>query len=268
MAEEDARILIIEDEPESVRLLLEFLRDYYPDIMVARSGPDGLEKARRGAPDLILLDMGMPGMDGLEVCRRLKADARTQPIPVIFLTAYAFVEDKLRAFEAGAVDYITKPFSDREVLARIGVHSRVALRRQWIETRADGIRDDMELSGRLDRDATIFTRACDLLQEHLSESTTLTALARELGTTERRLDSIFRARLGFSAFDYLSELRMSVARRMLIEPGLQVKQIAWKVGYANPGDFSRAFRKRFGMTPRSFREGLAGDGNSAFEPER
>ena len=265
MQADNARILIIEDEAESVRLLLVFLRDYYPDILVARSGPDGLDKARKGKPDLILLDMGMPGMDGIEVCRRLKAEAATEAIPVIFITAYAFVEDKLRAFDAGAVDYITKPFSDREVLARIGVHSRATLRRQWIGTRADELRQAIEGAAGTDRNAAILSRACDLLQEQLAEPKSLTEVARAVHTTEHRLDGIFRAHLGLSVFEYLLELRMSVARRMLLESNLRIQQISWHVGYANPGDLSRAFRKRFGMTPRNFRASLTGEVKDADE---
>lgn len=259
------RILVIEDEPDSIRLLLAYLRDFYPDILVARNGLDGIEKARKGKPDLILLDMGLPGVNGIEVCRLLKADEQTEPIPVIFLTAYAFIENKLQAFEAGAVDYITKPFSEREVLARIGVHARSSLRARWIDRRVSAVFETTRMSAE-NRDHDLLVRACDYLQEHLSESKSLTELSRDLRTTERRLDSLFRSQLGLSVFEYTNELRLSVARTMLMDASIQIRQIAWQVGYVNPGDLSRAFRKRFGMTPRSYRENVAGAQPEAGDP--
>ena len=90
--------------------------------MTALNGADGLLSAQYGQPDLILLDIKMPGQDGFSVCRQLKSNTCTQSIPVIFFTALNVLEDKLSAFQLGAVDYITKPFDVREVMARVLLH--------------------------------------------------------------------------------------------------------------------------------------------------
>ncbi|MBF0204091.1 MAG: response regulator, partial [Desulfamplus sp.] len=116
-------ILIIEDNPANMALLTGYLKLWGFDFMVADNGESGLRKAGKGGdPDLILLDVFMPVMDGFEVCRQLKSNPSTAEIPVIFLTADNDEADKVRGFEMGAVDYITKPFHPQEVLARINRH--------------------------------------------------------------------------------------------------------------------------------------------------
>lgn len=120
--DESGRILIVDDERYNIKVLTDFLREDHK-IMAARTGEQAL-KAVRGPnpPDLILLDIVMPGIDGYEVCRRLKADSRTMHIPIIFVTALDAADDEARGFELGAVDYITKPFKPVIVKARVRTH--------------------------------------------------------------------------------------------------------------------------------------------------
>jgi DNA-binding NtrC family response regulator len=123
-----ATVLIVDDEPLNVDLLEQELAAAGYRTVAAGSGVEALAVAARAHPDLILLDVMMNGLDGYETCRRLKAGEATRAIPVIFLTALKETFEKTRAFAAGAVDYITKPFETEELLARVGVH--VALRRE------------------------------------------------------------------------------------------------------------------------------------------
>jgi two-component system, NtrC family, sensor kinase len=115
-------ILIVDDIPANLRVLFELLTQANFKVSVAKDGESGLEIAKEAAPDLILLDIMMPGMDGFETCRQLKEDPITQEIPVIFMTALSDVADKVKGFQVGAVDYITKPIEREETLARINVH--------------------------------------------------------------------------------------------------------------------------------------------------
>lgn len=115
-------ILVIDDIPANIRVLFELLTQENFKVSVAKDGESGIETSKEALPDLILLDVLMPGIDGFETCRRLKADSLTQDIPVIFMTALSEVADKVRGFQAGAVDYITKPIEQAETLARINVH--------------------------------------------------------------------------------------------------------------------------------------------------
>ncbi len=118
-------ILIIDDSPINLSVIVDYLEEASFELMVARDGESGLEIAQRAQPDLILLDVIMPGIDGFETCRQLKANENTQDIPVIFMTALTSIEDKVKGFSVGGVDYITKPIQQEEVLARVTTHLKI-----------------------------------------------------------------------------------------------------------------------------------------------
>lgn len=115
-------ILVVDDNPNNLGVVFDYLKGYGFNLLAARDGESGLKRVHYAKPDLILLDVMMPGLDGFEVCRRLKKDPTTADIPVIFMTALASVDDTVQGFAAGAVDYITKPLRQEEMLARITTH--------------------------------------------------------------------------------------------------------------------------------------------------
>ena len=117
--EQGAGILLVEDNPLTLQALIEYLHKLQLRPIVAHNGEEALRQAREEKPDLILMDVMLPGMDGYEICETFKANMTTRDIPIIFLTALADTESKVKAYEAGGVDYITKPFDFREVAARI-----------------------------------------------------------------------------------------------------------------------------------------------------
>lgn len=121
-----ATVLIVDDTPANLGVVVEFLEDNNLRVLVAQDGKEGLKRAALVQPNLILLDVMMPGMDGFEVCKQLKANIATRDIPVIFMTALADVNDKLKGFKFGGVDYLTKPLQLDEMLARVNTH--IALR--------------------------------------------------------------------------------------------------------------------------------------------
>ncbi len=118
-------ILVVDDTPASLRLLTELLTQHGYRVRPAEDGALALESVAAKTPNLILLDVSMPGMDGYEVCRRLKADEKSSCIPVIFISAFGDTRQKVTGFEAGGIDYITKPFEAEEVLARVRTHLRL-----------------------------------------------------------------------------------------------------------------------------------------------
>lgn len=127
-------VLIVDDTPANVSVLAEHLGSHGFSVMVAQDGEEGIERAQFGQPDLILLDVMMPGMGGFEACRRLKTNESTKSIPVIFMTALSDIADKITGYKVGAVDYVTKPFHAEEVLARINTHLKLqAMQRQLAE---------------------------------------------------------------------------------------------------------------------------------------
>jgi putative two-component system response regulator len=121
-SEKKQRILVVDDIAQNISIVNEILKPYYK-IMAALSGPKALEIANSdNSPDLILLDIMMPEMDGFEVCKKLKSDSKTREIPIIFLSALDDMKDKVKGLELGAVDYLSKPFQPEEVLARVKTH--------------------------------------------------------------------------------------------------------------------------------------------------
>ena len=128
-------ILIVDDEPKIVQICRDYLTNAGFEVISAETGPMGLTAARRDRPDLIVLDLMLPGMDGLDVCRALRQDSLLKDIPIIMLTARVEETDKLIGLELGADDYITKPFSPRELVARV----RAVLRRAGGETTASEV---------------------------------------------------------------------------------------------------------------------------------
>ena len=246
-------VLIVDDELDNLALALAILEDHGLELATARDGQEGLDVAWRLRPDLILLDIRMPGMDGFAVCRRLKADAVTRDIPVIFLSALDQIEDKAQGFAAGGVDYVTKPFDARELLLRVRTHLRIgqqlaALRRsspppEGASGPARGRESPPDLP-------PLLMQARDLLLADLLNPPDPATLAGLCRTNRTYLQGLFKAHLGLSIVAYLREQRLQRARQLLEEGEVGIERIAHQVGYRNGRDLSRAFKQRFGVSPR------------------
>ncbi|WP_028583199.1 diguanylate cyclase [Desulfogranum mediterraneum] len=126
-------VLIIDDQPANLALLVDYLEKNKIEVVVAENGQNGIARAKYVSPDLILLDVMMPGMDGFDTCRQLKNDRQTGDIPIIFMTALTGLDDVLKAFESGGVDYLTKPIQLDEVWARINAHLTIKRLRNDLE---------------------------------------------------------------------------------------------------------------------------------------
>jgi two-component system NtrC family sensor kinase len=159
----EATILAIDDNPTNLKVVFEFLRDRGFKVLIASSGESGIERAQKARPDLILLDVMMPGIDGFATCERLKADPLTQDIPIIFMTALADVDSRVRGLTGGGVDYITKPVQRDDALARINIH--LQLRRE-IKARTAAQAALTELAAGLEEQVQERTRA---LSESLAQ---------------------------------------------------------------------------------------------------
>lgn len=260
-------ILLVDDEEENLWILEELLADYGFFLVTATGGEACLERARAVQPDLILLDVRMPGMDGFETCRKLKDDLVTQEIPVIFITAADSVEDKVAGFALGAVDYLTKPVAEAELVARITTHldraklqRRLEQRLEAYEMRYGSLREAPPAGtaeGVNPRIARLY-QARQIIMENLLEPPALAEIARRVGTNTNTLSKEFQALFGFSVIAYAREQRLQLARRLLEKSEKPINLIAHEVGYRHHSDFVAAFKKRFGLTPRDYRTGRSG----------
>ncbi len=130
---QEVTILIVDDQVINLKILFRLLTNHKFRVIIADSGHRALKILENLSPDVILLDVMMPGIDGFETCRQIKNNEKTTDIPVIFITALNSIEDKITGFEVGGVDYITKPFHKLEVLARINAHIMILRQRQELE---------------------------------------------------------------------------------------------------------------------------------------
>jgi DNA-binding response OmpR family regulator len=162
-AASNAVVLIVDDVPENLSLLHDALDDAGYKVLVATNGESALARARQALPDVILLDAVMPGIDGFEVARRLKADFSTQHIPIVFMTGLTETEHVVAAFAAGSSDYVTKPVRPAEVLARIAAHLRTARQLQDATRNAPDAMDDATLATRLTAAFPLTPREAEVL---------------------------------------------------------------------------------------------------------
>ncbi len=128
-----ATVLVVDDDPTNLKLLVEYLKQFHFHAITLQNGQEALEQSKHLQPDLIVLDVMMPGIDGFEVCSRLKADDETKDIPVMFMTGLVDPEQTLRGFEVGAVDYITKPFRPGEFMARVQTHTTLRQQQKQLQ---------------------------------------------------------------------------------------------------------------------------------------
>jgi DNA-binding response OmpR family regulator len=245
-------VLLIDDSLTDLRLLIDFLLNRKIRVSVAFDGQAGYQQAVLQQPKLILLDVHMPTLDGFGACRLLKSDPRTRAIPLIFLTSANDLAQRLTGFALGGVDYISKPFSEDEVLARIGVHWKFESPEELPKTvpvprKGDS---DTEVEG---YDAVLVSAAQTTLRQALASPPSLDQLASLLGTNRRRLNQAFTNCCALSVFGWLREERLRHANYLISSTDTPLAVLSDHLGYATPAHFSKAFRERFGSTPRTFR---------------
>lgn len=246
-------LLLVEDHPDELRWLIPLLRPAFR-IALAQSGQQGLQRAQALRPDLVLLDVGLPDMDGYALSRLLKADPLTTAIPVLFLSSHNEPSQRIRGLEAGAVDFISKPYHPEEVLARIQVHLQLSARmRPPADTGPDSL---PPADADRDPEALLAHRAATYIREHLGEALSVSQIARQVGLHEKRLLALFREHLGQTVSGFLSDERVRTGQRLLAETAMTVQDIAFMVGYGNPGNFATAFRERHGLSPLAYRQAL------------
>jgi len=144
-------ILLVDDNPTNLQVLFQTLEGVGCKLLIAKNGEIALTIAGKALPDLILLDIMMPDIDGYEVCRRLKSNPATSDIPVIFLSALGDTEDKVKGFHLGAVDYITKPFQPNEVIARVNTHLTIHRLKREVESQKDQLEHELKVVSEVQR---------------------------------------------------------------------------------------------------------------------
>lgn len=252
-----SHLLIIDDDPDQLRLLVSALRNTPYRVSIALDGDQGYARATALLPDLIFLDMRMPGRNGVTVARLLKANPATMHIPIIFLSAMTESHERLAGLRAGAVDYIGKPFHVDEVVERTRIHLALSQRKMPPATEGSGQAQPRSESAPLNLPpANLMLKqvAMEFILHHIHEPALKSSdVASSLQVSMRRLNSVFEACDGMSVFEFIRQERMRRAALMLGQSTLGVADVAIEVGYANPANFSTEFKKFWEKSPMQFR---------------
>lgn len=242
-------ILICDDSIDEIRVIVSVLKMAEYKLIIARDGRQACDRAGLLQPDLILLDVRMPGMDGFATCRLLKAHQDTRNIPIIFLTAANDLTDRIQGLRAGAIDYIVKPANEEEVLLRVS--AQLARNKSFSGSKSEVASNSPHVHH---SHQALVSAVVNLLNEESDDEIDLDEIASKLGCGRGNLNDAFRAALDVSFFGWLREQRLKRAFHWLARTELPINQIAQELGYTSSANFATAFRERHGVTPREFRK--------------
>jgi CheY-like chemotaxis protein len=251
-----AQLLIVEDNADVRSYLHEHLAEAGYHILEAVNGEEGLTLAQKHLPDLILTDVMMPRMDGHEFSRGIRSDERTSHIPIIMLTAKAANEDKIEGLETGVDDYLTKPFSSKELLMRVAnlIRMRQQLRERF--TTATIIRPSEVSAISLDR--VFLEKAIQGIEENIGDDQFgVESLSDAVNMSVTHLNRKLNALIGQTAGNLIRSMRLQRAADLLAQNAGNVTEIAYQVGFTVPENFSRSFKKQFGCSPLEYQKRMA-----------
>jgi signal transduction histidine kinase/ligand-binding sensor domain-containing protein/DNA-binding response OmpR family regulator len=243
-------LLLVEDNEDFRFYLKDNLRFQY-NIVEAKDGEEGWAKVLSALPDLIVSDVMMPRMNGLEFCRKVKNDPRVSHISVILLTARTAEEQKLEGFESGADDYVTKPFNFEILQSRI---KNLIQKRELFQK---DFRKQIEIKGSdiaiTSLDEKLIQRAIKYVEEKIADADfSVEDLSRELGMSRVHLYKKLLALTGKSPLEFIRSLRLQRAAQLLSGSQLTVAEVAYQVGFNNPKYFARYFKEEFGLLPSAY----------------
>lgn len=245
-------VLVVDDNSGMRAYLHSILKEKY-NVSEAADGLKGLEKARREVPKLIVSDVMMPEMDGLELTRKIKEDTATSHIPVILLTARALPEQRGEGYDTGADSYITKPFTGKVLMARIDnlLRSRIMLKSIF-----SGSKDEEEEEGRLGTtDKTFVQRLRDTIRANMADSSfSVERLGAEMQLSRVQLYRKVKAVTGRTPVELLRKARLERSRLLVERTEKSMAEIAYEVGFTSPSYFTKCFKDEFGVSPGSLRE--------------
>ena len=241
-------VLVIDDNAD-IRSYIHGLLSAEYSVIEAANGSEGIRKAMKYVPDLIISDVMMPGIDGIECCRRLKSELQTCHIPVILLTACSLDEQRIQGYDGGADSYISKPFSSQLLLARIhnliDSHQRL---KQFFGDRQTLAKEDI-----CDLDKDFVEKFKALIEEKMGDSElNVEDLGREMGLSRVQLYRKIKSLTNYAPNELLRMSRLKRAASLLASSGMTVAEIAYEVGFTSPSYFTKCYKEQFGESPTEF----------------
>lgn len=252
---EEITLLLVEDNPEMRSFLRSVLKKNYK-VIEAANGDEGLEAARNHTPDLIISDIMMPGLNGLELAKAIKEDINISHIPLILLTAKSDMENKLEALQYGVDDYITKPFSAAYLEAR--VDNLLKLRRQLQSLYRSSLTSGVISPSKpnvVSQDDVFLQRIMAYIEENIENSElTIDDIALHIGFSRSAFFKKLKSLTGLAPVEFLREVRIQRAAQLIETGEYNFSEITYMVGISDPRYFSRCFKQKYGMSPREYKE--------------
>ncbi|MDR0371844.1 MAG: helix-turn-helix domain-containing protein [Prevotellaceae bacterium] len=250
--QEKRTVLIVEDNTELRHFLAEQFEEQF-DILQAGNGKQGMKIALKKCPDLIVSDLAMPLMDGLEMCHCLKNDIQTSHIPIILLTAHLSDDAKIGTYKAGADSYIAKPFNFDVLQARIEMLIEQQEKRKKLFHKTIEITPSSITTTSIDEE--LIKNALIAVEESIDNSAfSVDELSLALGISRRQLSRKFRSVIGLSPVAFIRSVRMKRAAQLLADSQCNISEVAYMVGYGTVKYFNQHFKEEFGLTPSQYRE--------------
>ena len=243
-------VLLVEDNEDFRQYLKDSLSEYFT-IIEAKHGKEGWQKALAQMPDLIVSDLMMPELNGIEFCQKIKADARTSHIPFVLLTAHSAEEKKLKGLDIGANDYITKPFNFELLLSRLrNLIAQRQLMQQVFEKKISVETSQAEI---VSLDDKLMQKVIQLVEQNLSESDfSVEQLSRELGMSRAHLYKKMVSITGKSPVEFIRRIRLERAAQYLEKSQLTVAEVAYRVGFNNAKYFTKYFKEAYNVLPSQY----------------
>jgi DNA-binding response OmpR family regulator len=246
--EEKMIILVVEDNYDMREYIKESLGNNYR-VEEAVNGEQGVRKAEKIIPDLIISDMMMPRMDGSELTRILKSNEKTSHIPIILLTARSGQENKIEGLETGADDYLTKPFDIKELQARI--ENLISIRKK-LQAKYSKIEYVLMPNGKKGTsiDEQFIIKVMEVINNHISEEEfSIEDFGSEVGMSRTQFHRKIKAITGKPASMLLRSIRLARAKKMIEEQHGNISEVAYLVGFSTPSYFTKCFKEEFGYVP-------------------
>lgn len=249
MTEDDCPTVLVIDDNADIRHYVKALLSKEYRVLDAADGAAGIRLAMKYVPDVIISDVMMPGMDGLECCRRLKGELQTCHIPVILLTACSLDEQRIQGYEGGADSYISKPFNSQLLLSRI--RNLITNHRQLKQFFGDSRSIEKESISELDKD--FVTRFKVLVGEKMKDpELNVEDLGRDMGMSRVQLYRKLKSLTNYSPNELLRQMRLKKAASLLAASDMTIAEVAYEVGFSSPSYFTKCYKEQFGESPTDF----------------
>ena len=249
MIEEDSPTVLIIDDNSDIRTYVKSLLSVEYRVLEAADGIKGIKLAMKYIPDIIISDVMMPGLDGVECCRRLKSELQTSHIPVILLTACFLDEQRIQGYDGGADSYISKPFNSQLLLSRL--RNLIANRRQLKQFFEDNQAIEKESISDLDKD--FISRFKMLVEERMKDpNLNVENMGREMGMSRVQLYRKLKSLTNYSPNELLRQMRLKKSSFLLAASEMTVSEIAYEVGFTSPSYFTKCYKELFGESPTDF----------------